>query len=59
MRGTRSSASVSETVRDLLLGTEISFEDSGERQLEGLGRPRRPYAACPDTEPTEGRVSRS
>jgi class 3 adenylate cyclase len=50
---------VSETVRDLLLGTEISFEDSGERQLKGLDRPRRLYSVHPDTEPTEGPVPRS
>jgi class 3 adenylate cyclase len=36
---------VSETIRDLLLGTELKFEDSGERQLKGLERPRRLYAA--------------
>jgi Adenylate and Guanylate cyclase catalytic domain len=36
---------VSETVRDLLLGTDFVFEDRGEYQLKGLERPRRLYAA--------------
>jgi class 3 adenylate cyclase/alpha-beta hydrolase superfamily lysophospholipase len=36
---------VSDTVRDLLLGTAIAFEDRGEHQLKGLDRPRHLYAA--------------
>ena len=36
---------VSETVRDLLLGTAIRFQDCGLRELKGLDRPRRLYAA--------------
>jgi class 3 adenylate cyclase len=34
----------SETVRDLLLGTDVAFEDRGEHQLKGLEQPRRVYA---------------
>jgi class 3 adenylate cyclase len=50
---------VSETVRDLLLGTQLRFEDSGERQLKGLDRPRRLYSVHPDTTATEHPIPRS
>jgi class 3 adenylate cyclase len=36
---------VSDTVRDLLLGTDITFEDRGEHQLKGFDRSRRLFAA--------------
>jgi class 3 adenylate cyclase/pimeloyl-ACP methyl ester carboxylesterase len=35
---------VSETVRDLLLGSAFIFQDRGEHELKGLERPRRLYA---------------
>jgi class 3 adenylate cyclase len=34
----------SETVRDLLLGTDVLFEDRGQHELKGLDRPRRVFA---------------
>jgi class 3 adenylate cyclase len=50
---------VSETIHDLLLGTGLSFEDCGERQLKGLERPRRLYAAKMDGPQTEHLMPRS
>ena len=35
---------VSETFRDLLLGSSFKFDDRGEHNLKGLDRPRRLYA---------------
>ena len=35
---------VSETLRDLLLGSSFRFDDRGEQDLKGLDRPRRLYA---------------
>ena len=35
---------VSETLRDLLLGSSFEFDDRGEYQLKGLDRPRRLFA---------------
>ena len=35
---------VSETFRDVLLGSSLVFEDRGEQDLKGLDRPRRLYA---------------
>jgi class 3 adenylate cyclase len=36
---------VSETLRELLLGTDFAFEDRGEHELKGLDRPRRLFVA--------------